>query len=180
MICGTMFLEQHMKTKTTWYIKTILSSAALLLVPTAFAEEQAEPEIAICEGFVDTEIVIDDAEDGQNVDAEVIEDGELIEDEEVVVDEKETTDPDDCGTITIDWPTDWIKRDGENPEIFYMSANGGAPEENAANSTKEVTDQAIDKQAVVNKAGEKPAVTNVRRIASQPTAVKANGRVFLR
>jgi hypothetical protein len=61
-----------------------------------------------------------------------------------------------------------------------MSANGGAPVENAATNTQEVADQAVDKQAVVNKAGQKPAVTNVRRVASQPTAVKANGRVFLR
>jgi len=170
-----------MKTKTPWYIKTILSSAALLIAPMALAEEQAEPEIAICEGFVDTEIVINDVEDGEIVETEVIEDGEIIVDEEVVVDEKETTDSDlEEEVITIDWSVDWVKRGDENPEIFYMSANGGAPLENAANNTEEVADQAVDKQAVVNKAGEKPAATNMRRIASQPTAVKANGRVFLR
>jgi len=170
-----------MKTKTPWYIKTILSSAALLIAPMALAEEQTEPEIAICEGFVDTGIVINDVEDGEIVETEVIEDGEIIEDEEVVVDEKESTEPEEeCGTVTFDWPIDWVKRGGENPEIFYMSANGGAPVENAATNTQEVADQAVDKQAVVNKAGQKPAVTNVRRVASQPTAVKANGRVFLR
>lgn len=170
-----------MKTKTPWYIKTILSSAAILIAPMALAEEQAEPEIAICEGFVDTGIVINDVEDGEIVETEVIEDGEIIEDEEVVVDEKETTDSDlEEEVITIDWSVDWVKRGDENPEIFYMSANGGAPLENAANNTEEVADQAVDKQAVVNKAGEKPAVTNMCRIASQPTAVKANGRVFLR
>jgi len=128
-----------MKTKTPWYIKTILSSAALLIAPMALAEEQAEPEIAICEGFVDTEIVINDVEDGEIVETEVIEDGEIIEDEEVVVDEKETTDSDlEEEVITIDWSVDWVKRGDENPEIFYMSANGGAPVENAANNSEEM------------------------------------------
>lgn len=166
----------------------LLTGALLALTPAIMAEEaQVEPQIVICDGFIDTGIVFNDevSDDEVTIDDEVIaDDGGKADDEEVIVDDGEVVDSDEDPQIVICWDHDWVKRgDGDetDPNIYYMFSNGPAAENTSSDAAGTATSVNAENEAIVpSKAEKQTPVANVQRAAVKPTAVKANGRVFLR
>ena len=160
-------------------LNAALSSGLLLsFSPAIFAEEVASPEVTICEVAPDEEtvdsvdIVIDD-------EVEII-DEETTTDEEVVVDKENDRDDSDDGEV-ITWDPDWVKRGDGGEEVYYMSANGGPIAEPNRNNASDTAPVEADKDTTVTARAEKaPKVNTVQRSTAKPTAVKSNGRVFLR
>lgn len=157
----------------------LLTGALLAFSPAVMAEEGQEPDIAICDGFVDTGIVVND----DIVDDEVTIDEDAVVDEEVVVDDSEVTDSDEKPEIVICWDQDWVKRgDGDetDPNIYYMFSNGPSQEGNITGASSVEAVDSANEAVVESKTQKQTPVAKVQRAAAKPTAVKANGRVFLR
>lgn len=188
---GTKVPVTNMKPKTTQYARILIGGAALMIASTAFADESiVKPEVIICfEGFqgiepaegeiTDEEISVDE----EIVDVEITDEetgsdeGEEIVINEEIIDHAEITDETD---IVITWDPDWVKRnnDSENPEYLYMTAGGPALESQGQSTS--TGPQAADEKSAVTMVDAKSVTTNISRAAAKPTAVKANGRVFLR
>lgn len=182
-----------MKPITTQYARILIGGAALMIVSTAFAEETVvKPEIIVCEGFhgiepaegeiTDEVINIDDeVTDVEITDEEAGSDeGEEVVINEEIIDDAEITDEHD---IVICWDPDWVKRtndsdDSVNPEYLYMTAGG--PVLGSQGSAASTGPDAADEKSAVTMVEAKSVTAKISRAASKPTAVKANGRVFLR
>lgn len=176
-----------MKSKTTQYTRILIGGAALMIASTAVADENIIiPEVMVCEvshGIESEEGAITDEE--INIDNEVVE-TEITGEEagndegEEIVDDKELTD--ELVSI-LPWYPDWSKRDNdadvsENPEYHYMAAGGPALESQGQNTS--TGPQAADEKSAVTMVDAKSITANISRAAAKPTAVKTNGRVFLR
>jgi hypothetical protein len=174
-----------MKSKTTQYARILIGGAALMIASPAIAEETlVTPEITIS---VEGEITDEDISvDEEVVDVEITDEetgsdeGEEIVINEEIIDDAEITDEHD---IVITWDPDWVKRnndtDGsENPEYLYMTAGGPALESQGQSTS--TGPQAADEKSAVTMVDAKSVTTNISRAAAKPTAVKTNGRVFLR
>lgn len=165
-----------MKAKTKPYVWLLTSAAVLIMTSSVMAEEEVvEPEIAICE-FPVSEPIADDkiADDDVVIDDKVVDQEVLVDQEDAVVGDDE---------VIHCWDLDWVKRDHEgeetNPEILYVALNG--PTENpTGGSTQPLAPQSADEQSAVTTLKKNSISANIRRVAAKPSAVKTNGRVFIR
>lgn len=182
-----------MKSKTTQYARILIGGAALMIASTAVADENIViPEVIVSGVFHGTEseesvtTVEEISDNDEFVDAEITneeagsDEGEEIVINEEIVDDEELTDE---HGILVGWDPDWVKRnnntDGsENPEYLYMTAGGPALESQGQNTSN--GPQAADEKSAVTMVDAKSITANISRAAAKPTAVKTNGRVFLR
>jgi hypothetical protein len=155
-----------------------------------------DEEINIDNEVVDTEITGEEA--GNDEGEEIVDDKELTDDLVSILTwypdwskrdndadvsenpDKELTD--DLVSI-LPWYPDWSKHDNdadvsENPEYHYMAAGGPALESQGQNTS--TGPQAADEKSAVTMVDAKSITANISRAAAKPTAVKTNGRVFLR
>jgi len=161
----------------------VISSVAVLATsPLAFAENQevviteatevevSEPEVVICEEFIDNgEVVVDEKPSDETVIDDTVVDVEDGGTEGEVI----TTVEDGEGV-----PIDWVKRGGEdNPEIYYNMIGGDAPVFKGNTAAKELGQ---DEKATAIEAQDTPMVSQVNREKKAPVALIKKGRIFLR
>lgn len=191
-----------MKLKTTTYSRLLFGAALIAMTSPVISEEvTVEPEVAICDfipGIIFEEEPVDLQVEGEVV-VDEIDGGDVSEedttvDEEVVVDTEVTDDTvkdveisEEDGEVFHCWLPSWVQRDGgdgENPDmnVFLMSSSGPATQEGiTATAVTLSAAQVADEQSAVTTSILKSDVsTNISAVAAKPTAVKSNGRVFLR
>jgi hypothetical protein len=197
-----------MKSPNKTYARTFLVGAASLMTSVAFAEDaMVEPEIAICDFHVapepfDGEVSEKETpmDDVVSFEDEVIvdEEKEVIIDEEVVVDE-------DVELSTGEIPTDIVEVEPEmitcwDKEMLYRNnvmVEGNVVMQNVGSSgsasdvpifvyqatgsgNASSAPQAADEVSALATVLKSSVSTNIHRVATTATAVKSNGRVFLR
>lgn len=175
------FQPKQMKSKTTQYTKVLIGAAALMISSSALAEEAViEPQIVICppppHGIdIADEDVTDDVATVEELADEKISD----EDVEVVVDDKEVVKDDEV--LIACWDFDWSKRENDDDaQVYLYMATDGPAAEATGGIAQNSAPQAADETSAVTKVEKNTVSANIRRVANKPTAVKSNGRVFLR
>lgn len=176
------FHLKHMKAKAKQYAKLLIGGTALMMTSAATAEEEViEPQIAICE-FCPLPEVVDETVTEDNVTVvEEFTEGEVSkEGDEVTVDAPEVITDD--GVVFTCWNVDWVKRENDDvtpPEYLAMTTSGPMTE-SAGVTAQPSAPQTADEQSAVTPVEKNTVSSQISRVASKPTAVKSDGRVFLR
>lgn len=176
------FRLKHMKAKTKQYAKLLIGGAALMMTSAATAEEEViEPQIAICDFFPIPEVVDETVSEENVTVVEEFTEGEVSEKcDEVVIDAPEVIT--DEGVVFTCWNVDWVKRENDDatpPEYLAMTASGPMTESSGA-AAQPSAPQTADEQSAVTQVEKNTVSSQISRVASKPTAVKSDGRVFLR
>jgi hypothetical protein len=176
------FRLKHMKAKTKQYAKLLIGGAALMMTSAAMAEEEViEPQIAICDFFPLPEVVDETVSEENVTVVEEFTEGEVSEKcDEVVIDAPEVIT--DEGVVFTCWNVDWVKRENDDvtpPEYLAMTASGPMTESSGA-AAQPSAPQTADEQSAVTQVEKNTVSSQISRVASKPTAVKSDGRVFLR
>ncbi|TAE91916.1 MAG: hypothetical protein EAZ81_04575 [Verrucomicrobia bacterium] len=176
------FRLKHMKAKTKQYAKLLIGGAALMMTSAATAEEEViEPQIAICDFFPLPEVVDETVSEENVTVVEEFTEGEVSEKcDEVVIDAPEVIT--DEGVVFTCWNVDWVKRENDDvtpPEYLAMTASGPMTESSGA-AAQPSAPQTADEQSAVTQVEKNTVSSQISRVASKPTAVKSDGRVFLR
>lgn len=159
-----------------------MGTAALMMTSTVMAEEEViEPQIAICEIFP-LPVVVDETVTEDNVTVvEEFTEGEVSEEGgEVVIDAPEVITGDDV--VFTCWNLDWVKRENDDvspPEYLAVTTSGPMAESSGAEA-QPTAPQTADEQSAVTQVEKNTVSSQISRVASKPTAVKSDGRVFLR
>lgn len=165
-----------MKSKTKQYAWLLTGVTALMMTSSVMADEEVvEPQIAICDIAVSEPIA-----DDKSADDDMVMDDKAL-DQDVVIDQDDSVVDDD--EVMHCWDLDWVKRDNDgevtNPEILYMTSNG--PTENpTSGEVQPSAPQSADEQSAMTAVKKNSISANIRRVAAKPSAVKTNGRVFIR
>lgn len=161
-----------------------MGSAALMMTSAAMAQEEViEPQIGSCEVYYPLPVVVDEIVTEDNVtvveeftEREVSEDGG-----DVVVDAPEVSTDDDV--VFICRTFDLVKRENDDvssPEYLAVTTSGPTMAESSGTEAQPSAPQAADEQSTMTQVEKKTVSSQISRVACKPTAVKSDGRVFLR